>query len=288
VRYVAGYRRLAASGLAVAIISVALGNCGSTFSAEPETVRVAVIGGMVQTGFWEAVAERFEKATGLKVEVVAYGPKRAIAVPFEEGAADLITMHASDTIINLVADGYAVNPQPWLKNDLVLVGPANDPAHVRGMTDAAAAMKKIVSSGSPFVVHSSLGAEEVLRDVLETVGLALRADTTTFVFSDQARNVLKTAAEKKAYTLVGRIPFLNGRLPNAGLVLMVRGDPKLRRPYVVAVASRSRFPHARVEAATRLAEFLRNEETQQWIAGYGRGELDDQPIFFRVVVPPRK
>ena len=36
-------------------------------------------------------------------------------------------MHASDTIVNLVADGYAVDPQPWLKNDLVIVGPRDDP-----------------------------------------------------------------------------------------------------------------------------------------------------------------
>jgi tungstate transport system substrate-binding protein len=269
-----------------AVAGAALMSCASARAAEPQTVRVAVIGGMVETGFWYAVAERFEQATGHKVEVVASGPKRAIAVPFQEGKADLITMHASDTIINLVADGYAINPQPWLKNDLVLVGPEDDPAGIRGMTDAAAALKKILYKGSPFVVHSSLGAEEVLRDVLESAGLSLRPDTTTFIFSDQSRNVLKTAAEKNAYTLVGRIPFLNGKLPHAGLVLMVQGDPALRRPYLVAVANPARFPGARVAAATQLAEFLRREETQQWVAGFGRGQLDDQPLFFRVVIPP--
>jgi tungstate transport system substrate-binding protein len=257
-------------------------------AAEPQTVKVVVIGGMVETGFWQVLAQRFEQATGRKVELVAAGPKREIAKPFQEGKADLITMHASDTIINLVADGYAVNPQPWAKNDEVIVGPKADPAGIRGMTDAAAALTKILTSASPFVVHSSLGAEEVLRDVLETTGLSLRPDATSFVLSDQAREVLKIAAEKNAYTLVGRIPFLNGKLPNAGLVLMVQGDPRLRRPYVVAVANRARFPEARVEAATQLAEFLRREETQQWIAGYGRGLLDDQPLFFRVTVPAAK
>jgi hypothetical protein len=35
-----------------------------------------------------------------------------------------------------------------------------------------------------------------------------------------------------------------------------------------------------------LAEFLRREETQQWIAGYGRGQLDDRPLFFPVSIPP--
>ena len=45
-----------------------------TFAAEPQTVRVAVIGGMAETGFWQALGERFQKATGHTVEVVAYGP----------------------------------------------------------------------------------------------------------------------------------------------------------------------------------------------------------------------
>jgi len=265
----------------------------TTFAAEDapvsqsQTVRCAVIGGMVETGFWKAVCQRFEKATGHKVEVVASGPKRVIALPFQEGKADLITMHASDTIINLVADGYAVNPQPWLKNDLVIVGPKADPARIRGMTDAADAMNKILVSGSPFVVHSSVGAGQVLGDLLETKGLGLRPDRTTFVFSFQSRDVLKKAAEKQAYTLVGRIPFLNGKMPNPGLALMVQGDPQLRRPYIVAVADRRRFPTAHAEAAARLAEFLRFEETQEWIASYGRGQLDDKPLFFPVTLPDR-
>jgi tungstate transport system substrate-binding protein len=257
-------------------------------AAEPETVRVAVIGGMVETGFWDNVAQRFEKATGHRVELVATGPKAYIAAPFQEGQADLITMHSSDTIINLVADGYAVNPQPWLKNDLVIVGAADDPAGIRGLKDAVSAMRKIRESGSAFVGHASLGAEEVLRDILFAGDLTLDPDKTTMIFSDRAREVLQVAASKHAYTLVGRIPFLNGKLPNAGMELMVQGDPRLRRPYVVAVADPRRFPAARVAAATRLAEFLRQEDTQAWIAEYGRGELDDQPLFFRVVAPAGK
>jgi tungstate transport system substrate-binding protein len=260
----------------------------ATFAAGPQTIKVVVIGGMVETGFWQALAQRFEKSTGHKVELVAAGPKREIAKPFQEGKADLITMHASDTIINLVADGYAVDPQPWLKNDQVIVGPKADPAGIRGMTDAAAAMKKIKDSGSAFVVHSSLGTQEVLHAVLDAAGVSLNSDTTTVLLTDKNREVLTVAAEKNAYTLVGRIPFLDGKMPNPGLVLMVQGDPQLRRPYMVAVASRARFPEAHVEAARELAEYLRREETQQWIASYGRGQIDDQPLFFRVVIPPAK
>ena len=82
-------------------------------------MRCAVIGGMTDTGLWQALSERFEQSTGIAVEIVATGPKHEIAPVFRRGEADLITMHASDTIINLVADGYGIDPQPWAKNDLV-------------------------------------------------------------------------------------------------------------------------------------------------------------------------
>jgi tungstate transport system substrate-binding protein len=272
--------------LALGICAVsALGAMGCAGPQPQTTVRVAVIGGMVDTKFFQAIGRRFEQATGHRVEIVASGPKRVIAEAFTAGQADLITMHASDTIINLVADGYAVDPQPWLKNDLILVGPPSDPAGIKGLTDAAEALKKIKASGSTFVVHASLGAQEVLRDVMADGNVTLDLDRTEVLFTDKARQVLQIAAGKSAYTLVGRIPFLDGKLANEGLVVMVRGDPRLRRPYVVTVANPARFPKAHVEAARQLARFLRDPRTQQWIAQYGRGQLDEQSLFFPVQVP---
>jgi tungstate transport system substrate-binding protein len=271
----------------LAVLAALAPGCGGgpgIFSGSPQQIRVAIIGGMVETGFWQALSERFEQASGnrYKIEVVSMGPKHIIAAAFRKGQADLITMHACDTIINLVADGDAVDPQPWLRNDLIIVGPKDDPAHIRGCQDAAEAFAKIASSGAPFVVHASLGAQEVMRDVLNAGNVDLPSEHLTILFTDRARDVLKVAAEKHAYTLVGRIPFLNGKLPNAGLELMVRGDPRLRRPYVVATANPAHFPQTRVAGATALAAFLRKPETQEWIKTFGVSQLDDQPVFFPI------
>ena len=82
----------------------------------------------------------------------------------------------------------------------------------------------------------------------------------------------------KALVLIGVIVTLFGLL----LELMVRGDPQLRRPYVVAIANASRIAGANVAGAKELAAFLRNPQTQEWIRGYGVSQLDDQPLFFPV------
>jgi tungstate transport system substrate-binding protein len=272
------------TALFLAVLAPGCGNAPGASPSSPQQIRVAVIGGMVETGFWAALVERFHQATGnrYKIELVIMGPKHIIADAFRKGKADLITMHACDNIINLVADGDAVDPQPWLRNDMIIVGPHDDPAKIRGAKTAAEAFTRIASSGAPFVVHASLGAQEVMRDILEADNINMPSDHLTLLFSDRARDVLKVAAEKHAYTLVGRIPFLNGKLPNAGLEVMVRGDPRLRRPYIVATANPRHFPQAHVEGALELAAFLRKPETQEWIKGFGVSQLDDQPLFFPV------
>jgi tungstate transport system substrate-binding protein len=250
--------------------------------AEGPSLRVAVIGGMTFTGFWSDLAARYLWQHGVNIQVMASGEKNDIAAAFKTGGIDVITMHASDTVINLVADGYALDPQPWMRNDLIVVGPPDDPAKIRGMTDAAAALRKIAQAKAPFVVHSSLGAQEVLINIMQPNQIAFDPAQTTVLFDDQQRSVLLVAGQKHAYTLVGRIPFRIGRLPNNGLELMVQGDPRLRRPYIVAVANPARLPGVHIAEARAFAAFLRSPETQRWIAQYGRGQIDDQPVFFPV------
>lgn len=249
---------------------------------DEEAIRCVVIGGMTQSDFFQAVASRFEKQTGKRVHISYSGPRHAIAHQFVEMDADLITMHASDTIINLVANGFAADPQPWARNDMVLVGPPSDPAGIKGEKSAIKAITKIVDSGSKFLVHSSQGTTEVLHGLLLEAELDLNPEKTISLPSDRHRQFLEKVVKEEAYTLVGRIPFLNAKLPQAGAQIMVQGDPLLRRPYLVAVTSRKDDPRA--QGARELAAFLRTPETQDFIATFGRGDLDDQPLFFPVTV----
>jgi tungstate transport system substrate-binding protein len=268
----------------VAAIALAVVACHGTSEPEreaPQTIRVAVIGGMLETGFWQDLSKRYELVSGNRIEVVATGPKPQVIEAFRKGGIDLITVHASDAMVNLVADGLAVDPEPWLENDLVFVGPHDDPAHVRGEQDAAAALQRIIAAKAPLLVHASMGADGVLHDLADTAHLTLDKDATLFFTGDNQHAVLARAAEAHAYTLVGRIPFADGKLAAPGIELMVRGDHRLRRPYLVEVAT-----HASA-AARDLEAYLRSPETQAWIATYGVGRYDDQPVFFPVAASNR-
>ena len=238
-------KHFAAAGALLIVVTLSSVCMAATPPTTQPTVRVAVIGGMNETGFWDAMAQRFEKETGIHVEAVATGPIDGIAAVFKRGNIDLITMHSSDTAINLVADGYAIDPQPWVRNDMVIVGPADDPAGIKGMTDATAALKRLAATKSPFVVHSSIGAQEVLMNILTPNEIDLDPDATTILLDDKQRRVLKIAAEKKAYTMVGRIPFRSGKIPTGGLIVMVAGDPQLERPFLVEIANPAKIAGVR-------------------------------------------
>ncbi len=269
-------------GLRLCLIAAlcACHGASETPSAHPsgQRIRVAVIGGMMETGLWPEVAARYERLTGNTIEVVASGPKPQVVEAFRAGGIDLITVHACDAMVNLVADGLARDPQPWARNDLVIVGPADDPAGIRGKKDALVAIGKIIETKVPLLVHASMGADGVLHDLVEAGHLKLDPGATILFDQDNQHAVLDKAAAAHAYTLIGRIPFIMGKLKAEGIELMVQGDPRLRRPYLVEVARDA------PEAARDLAQYLRDPETQDFIAVYGKGKWDDLPLFFPVTV----
>lgn len=262
--------------------------CGLSWEAASQersiakTVRCAVAGGLNEIDFWPQLADRFQRSTGIEMVFVATGPKHVIVEAFKAREADVIAMHASDAIINLVADGFGEHPQPWAKNDFVIVGPASDPAKIKGTSDAVAAIGQIIAGRSKLLLHASSGASELMSDLLAAGEFELDPQTTLSLPGDKHRQMLRRAAEEQAYTLVGRIPFLSGKIERGGLEIMVQGDERLRRPYLIVTTTRREG--GRDVAARKLIDFLRSAETQAFIAGFGKGRFDERSLLFPVSV----
>jgi tungstate transport system substrate-binding protein len=278
--------RASSSFILIALaIFVSLSRVEAEPAAPPTTqsvVRVAAVSGVADMGFWDELSARFEKATGIKVQTVTTGSKDTLPQLFKKGDIDLITMPASDPILTLAAEGYATDAQPWASMELVLLGPSSDPAGIKGMTDAAAAIRKIVESKSNFFVHGSAGADQVVRAALGGQRIQLEPEHEISTLDDHQRQVLQRAADKEAYTLISRIPFKSGRIAPGKIAVMVEGDPILRRPIVLALANPRKLVGAKTFEARRLAAFLRSDDTQRWIGEFGKGKLDARPLFWPI------
>ena len=267
-------------GLLAAVMAIQL---HSLNTARHRVVRCAVIGGMTMTGLWPEVAKMFEAQTGYQVVVVATGERPLLDKAIRAGKVDLLTMHSGDITTDIIADGVAVNMQPWTRNELVIVGPTNDPAGIRGMTNGAAALKKIATVQANFVDFQGIGSRELTHTLWRLAGVEpkgswmLKDDTTISKW-----NVLQFCRAHNAYVVVGYIPAQTGKMQNEGMEILVKNDPVMRRPYIVMEANPKQFPGVNYAGARALADFLLSAKVQDFLRQFGLNSTAGKPLFFPI------
>jgi tungstate transport system substrate-binding protein len=253
--------------------------------AKPEpaarVVRVAVIGGMMMTGLWPAVAKMFEAETGYRTEATVTGQRPMLAEALRAGRVDLLTMHSGDITTDLMADGFAINMRPWTRNEMCIVGPVADPAHIRGMTGGAVALKKIRDAGAGFVDFQGGGSREVVSALWEQAGITPRGPWLLKDESDKF-DIMQYARMHNAYVVVGAIPAHTGRLYSEGMEILVQGDPAMRRAFMVVEANPAKLPNINSAGARALANFLVSDKVQKFLPLFGQHADTGDAMFFPV------
>jgi tungstate transport system substrate-binding protein len=224
----------------------------------------------------------FEAKTSYHVELVVTGPRPELDKAMREGKVDLLTMHSGDITTDLVADGYGVNMRPWTRNELCIVGPPDDPAHVRGMTNGAAALRKIAEARARFVDFQGIGSRELVHTLWRLAGLEPKGDWVIKDDTVSKFNILQFALSNDAYVVVGRIPAQTGKMPAQGMEILVQGDPVMRRPFIVMETNPKKFPQANHAGARALSDFLLSAEVQNFLLEFGRQTNGPGPLFFPV------
>jgi tungstate transport system substrate-binding protein len=260
------------------------GSCGHKVEStvDKHLVRCGVIGGMTMTGLWPEIAKQFEAQTGYKTEVVVTGPRPELDKAMREGKLDLVTMHSGDITTDLVADGFGVNMRPWTRNELCILGPPEDPAQVRGMTNGADALRKIAATKSRFVDFQGIGSRELVHTLWRLAGTEPKGDWVLRDDTVSKWNILQFARTNHAYVVVGYIPAQMGKMPANGMEILVKGDPIMRRPFIVMETNPKKFPQANTAGARALSDFLFSTNVQTFLLTFGRQTNGPGPLFFPV------
>ena len=123
---------------------------GDPPAAETPAVTDLVLSSTTSTqdsGLFDVLIPAFEKAyPAYKVKVIAVGTGEALKLG-ETKDADVMLVHAKASELKSVADGFAVGRFEVMYNDFIIVGPAADPAKVKGSADTTAAMLAIEKAG---------------------------------------------------------------------------------------------------------------------------------------------
>ena len=272
--------------IAVTTILAATSLTLTATQSDPNPVRVAVIGGMTMTPLWSEIQKRFEAETGIPVRVVVTGEKPALARAMKEGKVDFLTMHSSDQTSNLVADGYARDLHPWAKNELVIVGPSDDPAGISGMTNGAEAIKKIAAVQANWIDFHSVGPREMAHTLFASVKVKMIGPWVLKYENTSTKSILHYAADNNAHMILGRMAIVFRKIePDPKIKILVQGDPNMRRPYMLMAANPDRFPDTNLEGAKKLSDFLLSDKIQKFLAGFDGGIGDGKPIFFPIKQP---
>ncbi len=244
-------------------------------------IRAAVIGGMTISGMWQDLSAAFEKDTGWQIKTVVTGPKEVLRAVVQTGEADLVTLHSSDEAADMVARGWMRQMRPWARNEHCILGPVDDPAGIRGLTDGAAALRRIAETQSPLVDFSGPGSREVAHRLWKKAGIRPSGDWLLQDATVVPQEIARYAASRRAYVIVGRIPVLKGKIPADGMEVMVQGDPDMRRPYVVMEADPEKFPNANAAGAKVLADWLAGAPGQAFLREFAKSaRTEDGPLFF--------
>ncbi len=272
-------RRLALAALA-ATVSLGLGAASIATPAKAAD-RFIVVQSTTSTqnsGLLDYILPKFEEKSGIQVRVVAVGTGQAIKNA-ANGDGDVLLVHAKPSEEKFVAAGDGVKRYDLMYNDFVIVGPAADPAGIKGSGDAIAALKKIAETGSNFASRGDdSGTHKKEKALWKAAGVDPEAASGSW-YRETGSGMgatLNAAVGMDAYALTDRATWISFK--NKGTFeIAAQGDDKLFNQYGVILVNPKKHPNVKAEAGQTFIDWLRSKEGQSLIASY---KVDGQQLFF--------
>lgn len=239
---------------------------GSSAAEQSKILRMATTTSTENSGLLKDIMPAFEKATGYQVRVTPVGTGKALRLG-QDGDVDVVLVHAPPAEEKFVAAGYGVNRRHVMYNDFVIVGPANDPAKIHGMKDAAKALTMIAKDKAIFVSRGDdSGTNKKEKILWKDAGIKPGGNWYREAGQGMGK-VLMMTGEMQGYTLTDRGTwlFMKDKLP---LKIVVEGDPKLFNPYGVIAVNPGRYPDINYTGAMAFITWITSPEGQTLIGKY--------------------
>ncbi|WP_414469797.1 substrate-binding domain-containing protein [Methanobacterium sp. ACI-7] len=281
---------------AIVIVIVAAGLYAFSASNSPDTskLRISTTTSLEDTGLLKELEAAYEKKySGVDVQVVSGGT--GIAIQYgERGDVDLMLVHDKTRETKFVNDGFGTNRTEFAYNYFWIVGPADDPAGIKGL-NATEAFKKIAEMGQAnpdqvkFVSRGDdSGTHAREKKVWNSSGIDInKTKGSWYVESGKGMgDTLIIANEKNAYTISDSGTFLTftkeGKIK---LVPLVTAGKDLLNVYTAIPVNPQKHPKTNVDGANNFVNFLVSPEGQQIIANFGKDKFG-QPLFTPVPTNP--
>ena len=219
------------------------------------------------SGLLDVLVPQFEKEHDYKVKTIAVGSGEALRLA-GEGEADVVLAHSPKAEEDFMAAGNGESRLVVMHNDFIIVGPVDDPAGIKGATNAGDAFKKIATAEALFLSRGDQSGTNTKELSLWT-SAGIQPSGTWYQETGQGMGAtLNVASDKQGYTLSDRGTYL-AQKANLDLELLVEGDKALFNQYHVIVVDPKKHSNVNAEGARAFASFITSPTVQATIAQFG-------------------
>jgi len=267
--------------LLLAFLILMLALPGLSEAKDKKFILMASTIGPIDSGIVGVLETGFEKDTGIRVRHVGAGTGAAMNIA-RKCNIDLVMVHAKALEEKFIAEGYGTERIPLMYNDFVIVGPASDPAGIKGMKTAREALKKIAAKGSLFITRGDKSGTHVAEmDLWKAAGIKPAGPwyVTYEKGADGNAPTLRFTDQKGAYTVIDRATVLALK-KDIKLEILVAGDEALLNRISLIPVNPQKCPQANLKETMIFVKWLTDpKKGQKIIKTFGVKEYG-QPMFF--------
>jgi tungstate transport system substrate-binding protein len=266
---------------AVIALSVLLCGCAPQPAPVPRTgkdkdIILATTTSTQDSGLLDVLVPLFQQQMGYQVKTVSVGTGAALALG-ARGEADVVLVHAPASELQWMAQGNGTERLLVMHNDFLIVGPAEDPARIKGEPDALAALKKIADARASFVSRGdNSGTQQLELSLWQKDNITPKGQPWYIESGTGMGQTLTIADQRQAYTIGDRATWLSFTA-RIQLPIMVERDPVLLNVYHVMPVNAARFPNVPINTAggKAFADFMVAPETQRVIGEFGKDKYGE-------------
>jgi len=219
------------------------------------------------SGLLDVLVPDFQEKSGYTVQTIAVGSGEAMKMG-QECNADVLLVHSPAAEIDFMSNNYGSDRRLVMHNDFIIVGPATDPAGIKGVTTGVEAFTKIADAQSPFVSRGDKSGTNS-KELAIWKAATITPEGAWYLESGQGMGATLTiASEQSAYTLTDRATYLATK-DNLQLELLVEGDAILLNIYHVIVVNPANCSTVNNAGAIAFADYVVSSEAQGLIGDFG-------------------
>jgi tungstate transport system substrate-binding protein len=238
-------------------------------------IKIATTTSIANSGLLDHLIEQFRGETGIQIHYIPVGTGKALQHG-KRGNVEAVFTHDVEAETQFVKEEHGLKRVLIMWNEFLLLGPAEDPAKIRDVRDAAEVFRRIAKAQHPFISRGDQSGTHK-RELTLWVMADLQPRGSWYIEAGQGMaECLVMANEKRAYILSDRGSYL-AMQERVSLIPLWERDALLYNPYSIIAVNPKRYPELNHTDTQTLINWLLSESIQRKI---GEFKISAQSLFY--------